>query len=112
MLVIPYLVEIPMAKFPYLPGSNFTFQFKPRIILVKIGLAFPIRAAFLITITGHVTERCVLYFSDYKMHFSPPDLEGKWGASHSPNVAYLTHWGEVGGSNGVGFFSLFSSSKT
>ena len=36
----------------------------------------------------------LLYFSDYKMHFPPQKIwEENGGASYSPNVAYLAHWG-------------------
>ena len=55
----------------------------------------------------------ISYFSDYKTHPPKKIWEENGGASYSPNVAYLAcgGWGEVGGS-GVGFFFLFSSSKT
>ena len=36
----------------------------------------------------------VPYFSDYKMHFFPPNLGGRWGLSYSLNVAYI-YTGEI-----------------
>ena len=48
----------------------------------------------------------------------PPTIwEENEGTSYSLNVAYLSHWGGVGGRGGggaveQGFFFLFSSSKT
>ena len=45
-------------------------------------------------------EGQLLYFSDCKTHSPPQIWEENWGASYSPNVAYLAHrgWGEGHGS--------------
>ena len=61
-----------------------------------------------------VNEENLPYFLDYKTHFPPTTTkigEENGGASYSPNVAYLAHWGR-GGKSEAGFFLLFSSSKT
>ena len=34
----------------------------------------------------------LLYFSGYRIHFSPQVWEENEGASYSPNVAYLAHY--------------------
>ena len=49
--------------------------------------------------------KSVLYFSDCKTHFPPPQIwEENGGASYSLNVAYLAHCSGEEGSSGSGFF--------
>ena len=48
----------------------------------------------LLQITLQWTERCLLYFSDYKTHLSPQIWEEKGGMPYSPNVAYI-YIGEI-----------------
>ena len=70
-----------------------------------------------------MSGRDILYFLDHKMHFPPQIWEENGGASYSPKVAYLAHWGVCEWSGVTGgrsrttcfasnFFPLFSSSKT
>ena len=66
------------------------------------------------------TEKQILYFSDYKMHFPPQIWEKIGGASYSPNVAYLAHYRISALKDVIKYFTtffasiffLFSSSKT
>ena len=51
------------------------------------------------------------YFLDYKMHFPPQIWEENGGASYSPNVVYLAHWGLGGWGWSEVFFSYFPPLK-
>ena len=51
------------------------------------------------------------YCLDYKTHTSPQIWEEDGGASYSPNVAYLAHWGGGGEWRWSGFFSCFPPLK-
>ena len=63
----------------------------------------------------------ILYFLDYKTHFSPQIWEENRGASHSPNVAYLARYRISALKDVIKYFTtffasnnfpLFSASKT
>ena len=59
---------------------------------------------------GKDTENRLPYLLDYNTHFPSQILEQNGGASYSLNIAYLAHAGA--GTVELGFFFLFSSSKT
>ena len=57
------------------------------------------------------TSRTSRYRMFQTMRRTFPNLGGNGGASYSPSVAYLAHWGK-GGGGGMGSPPPFSSSKT